>query len=208
MQQPYVVFAGSSRKAHEELAISDIDLGANTIGAIQTNYHGANGQGIKVSVKENKYDNDLDLLGRSFDSFQASVVTSGHATIMATLIGGNGNSFIKGLGAAPKVLFTSSDFINLMPDSTAIFKAFDIGLQNHSYGTGIENYYGIESVAYDQQVADNDSIVHVFSSGNIGTTAPSIGVYNGLTGTANLSGDFMQAINVMVFVGICRTNQP
>lgn len=208
VQQPYVVFAGNSRKAHEELAISDIDLGANTIGAIRDNYPEISGQGIKVSVKENKYDNDLDLLGRSFDSFPASAVTSGHATNMATLIGGNGNSFIKGLGVAPKTLFTSSDFNNLMPDSTTTFKAFDIGLQNHSYGTGIENYYGIESVAYDQQIAANDSIVHVFSSGNIGTTAPSTGVYNGLTGTANLSGDFKQAKNVIVVGGTGRTNLP
>jgi hypothetical protein len=208
LQQPYVVFADMTRKAHAELAISDIDLGANTIGAIQNNYPGINGQGINVSVKEDKYDNDLDLLGRTFDSFPTSAITSGHATTMATLIGGNGNSFIKGLGAAPKVRFTSADFINLFPDSTAVFKTFDIGLQNHSYGTGIENYYGAETVAYDEQVWANDSIVHVFSSGNIGLTAPAAGVYTGLTGVANLSGDFKQAKNVLVIGGTGRTNLP
>ncbi|GAA3977656.1 S8 family peptidase [Mucilaginibacter dorajii] len=208
LQQPYVVFADKTRKAHAELAISDIDLGANTISTIQSNYPGINGQGINVSVKEDKYDNDLDLLGRTFDSFPTSAITSGHATTMATLIGGNGNSFIKGLGAAPKVRFTSADFINLFPDSTAVFKMFDIGLQNHSYGTGIENYYGAETVAYDEQVWANDSIVHVFSSGNIGLTAPAVGVYNGLTGVANLSGDFKQAKNVLVIGGTGRTNIP
>ena len=208
LRQPYVVFADNTRKAHAELAISDIDLGANTISAIPGNYPGINGQGINVSVKESRYDNDLDLLGRTFESFPASATTSGHATTMATLIGGNGNSFIKGMGAAPKVRFTSSDFINLFPDSTAVFKAFDIGLQNHSYGTGIENYYGAETVAYDQQVSANDSIVHVFSAGNIGLTAPAIGVYNGLSGVANLSGDFKQAKNVLVIGGTGRTNVP
>jgi hypothetical protein len=208
LQQLYVVFADKTRKAHAELAISDIDLGANTISTIQSNYPDINGQGINVSVKEDKYDNDLDLLGRTFDSFPTSAITSGHATTMATLIGGNGNSFVKGLGAAPKVRFTSADFINLFPDSTAVFKVFDIGLQNHSYGTGIENYYGAETLAYDEQVWVNDSIVHVFSSGNIGLTAPAAGVYNGLTGVANLSGDFKQAKNVLVIGGTGRTNIP
>jgi len=208
LQQPYVVFADNTRKAHTELAISDIDLGANTISTIQSIYPAINGQGINLSVKEDKYDNDLDLLGRTFESFPASATTSGHATTMATLIGGNGNSFVKGLGAAPMVRFTSANFINLFPDSTAVFKTFDIGLQNHSYGTGIENYYGAESVAYDEQVWANDSIVHVFSSGNIGLNAPATGVYNGLTGVANLSGDFKQAKNVLVIGGTGRTNIP
>lgn len=208
LQQPYVIFADNNRQAHEELSISDIDLGANAINAIGSNYPEINGQGINVSIKEDRYDDDLDLLGRSFDSFPASATNSGHATTMATLVGGNGNSFIKGLGAAPHVRFTSSNFSNLFPDSTAIFKAFHISLQNHSYGTGIENYYGAEAVAYDKQVADNDTIIHVFSSGNVGTTAPSTGVYSGLAGTANLSGDFKQAKNVFVIGGTGRTNVP
>jgi len=196
LQEPYVVFANVTRKAHAELVINDIDLGINQISAIADNYPAINGSGINIGIKEQRYDNDLDLLGRSFNSFQAADITSGHATIMATLIGGNGNSFIRGLGAAPKVRFTSSDFARLMPDSTAIFKAFDIGVQNHSYGTGIENYYGAEAVAYDQQVMENDSITHVFSSGNIGTSAPATGLYNGIAGVANLSGTFKQAKNV------------
>lgn len=178
LQLHQVLFADEIRIAHEDLAISDIDLAANNISAIPNLYPGINGTGINVAVKEDRYDDDLDLLGRSFTSFKTAAFTSGHATTMATLIGGNGNSYIKGLGSAPKVKFTSSDFVDLMPDSTAIFKVFDIGLQNHSYGTGIENYYGTEAVAYDKQVYDTDSIIHVFSSGNIGTTMPETGLYN------------------------------
>lgn len=208
LRETTVTFAAEARKAHEELAISDIDLGANSIIAVQNNYPGINGQGIKVSVKEDTYDDDLDLLGRSFDSFPKSATTSGHATTMATLIGGNGNSFAKGLGAAPKILFTSSNFINLFPDSLSTFNLFHVALQNHSYGTGIENYYGPETAAYDEQVAAGDSIVHVFSSGNIGTTAPQTGVYNGIAGAANLSGDFKQAKNVLVVGGTGRDNVP
>jgi hypothetical protein len=208
LQQDYIIFANELRQPHEELAISDIDLGINTMSAIKAEFPGITGLGINVSVKEDRYDNDLDLLGRSFTSFTTSDITSGHATTMATLIGGNGNSYIKGLGAAPEVKFTSSSFAQLMPDSTPIFKSFRISVQNHSYGTGIENYYGAESAAYDQQIFETDSLVHVFSSGNIGTSAPESGVYNGISGVANLSGDFKQAKNVLVVGGTNRTGDP
>lgn len=208
LQQQNVLFASEVRKAHEELVINDLDLGVNSISAIANTFTDINGEGINVGIKENRYDDDLDLLGRSFDSFQTANITSSHATIMATLIGGNGNSFIKGIGVAPKVKFTSSTFAQLLPDSTAIFKAYHISVQNHSYGTGIENYYGTEAVAYDKQVYENDSIVHVFSSGNIGTSAPAAGIYNGLKSTANLSGSFKQAKNVLVIGGTDRMNQP
>lgn len=205
LEQPYVAFANLVRQAHEELIINDIDLGLNNISAIANNYPGTDGSGINVDVKEQRYDDDLDLLGRSFNSFQAAKITSGHATIMATLIGGNGNSFIRGLGVAPNVRFTSSDFARLLPDSTAVFKAFNISVENHSYGTGIENYYVTEAVAYDQQVHEIDSLVHVFSSGNIGSSAPTAGVYNGISGAANLSGTFKQAKNVLVVGGTDRS---
>ncbi len=208
LQQDYILFANEARRPHEELAVNDIDLGLNTMSAIGSNFPGSTGLDINVSVKENRYDNDLDLLGRSFKSFKTSDITSGHATTMATLIGGNGNSYIKGLGVAPKVNFTSSSFEQLMPDSTAIFKSYNISVQNHSYGTGIENYYGPESAAYDQQIFETDSLVHVFSSGNIGTSAPESGVYNGVNGVANLSGDFKQAKNVIVVGGTDRMGNP
>ncbi|WP_460680586.1 S8 family serine peptidase [Mucilaginibacter koreensis] len=196
------------RIAHEELVISDLDLGVNRISAIRDHYPDLLGTGINVAVKEDRYDEDLDLLGRSFTSFQASNTTSGHATIMATLIGGNGNTFIQSLGAAPAVRFTSSTFARLLPDSTPVFNQYHISVQNHSYGTGIENYYGIEAVAYDQQIHDADTLMHVFSAGNIGTTTPTTGIYNGISNRANLSGTFKQAKNVLVVGGTGRTSVP
>ncbi len=209
LQQPDIAFAGLDRKPHPELVIDDLDLGANNISAVADNFTDLTGSGINVSVKEERYDeDDLDLLGRSFTSITPAKNNSGHATIMATLIGGNGNSFIKGKGAAPAAKFTSSDFARLLPDTITAFKTFNIKLQNHSYGTGIENYYGIEAEAYDRQVYGNDDIVHVFSSGNIGTTAPATGVYSGIANMANLSGTFKQAKNVLVVGGTGRTAIP
>jgi hypothetical protein len=204
-----ISFASLVRKAHEELAIDNIDLGVNSISAITGNYPGINGSGINVSLKEENYDEaDIDLMGRSFAAALVSPNVSGHANIMATLIGGNGNSYIKGLGAAPAVKFTSSDFARLLPDSTPYFKNYHISVQNHSYGVGIENFYGIEAAAYDAQLYEQDTLVHVFSSGNIGTATPETGIYNGLSNVANLSGTFKQAKNVLVIGGTGRTNVP
>jgi hypothetical protein len=209
LAHPDIVFAGIVRQAHEELVINDIDLGSNNILAIADNYPGINGAGINVSVKEDKYDEaDLDLLGRSFTSVPPSDKISGHATIMATLIGGNGNSFIRGLGSAPAVKLTSSNFARLLPDTVTAFKTYHISVQNHSYGTGIENFYGIEAEVYDKQVYETDSLIHVFSSGNIGTTTPATGLYKGIANSANLSGTFKQAKNVLVVGGTGRTNIP
>ncbi|MBD1367403.1 S8 family peptidase [Mucilaginibacter sp. ZT4R22] len=209
LENPNIIFAGLVRKAHTELAIDNIDLGVNSISAITGIYPGINGGGINLSLKEDNYDeSDIDLMGRSFDAAPKSANLSGHANIMATLIGGNGNSYIKGLGAAPAVRYTSSDFANLSPDSTPYFKNYHISVQNHSYGVGIENFYGIEAVAYDAQLYGQDSLVHVFSSGNIGTTTPATGVYNGIANVANLSGTFKQAKNVLIVGGTGRTNIP
>ncbi|MFA6086841.1 S8 family serine peptidase [Mucilaginibacter sp.] len=209
LAHPDIVFASTVRQAHEELVINDIDLGSNNISAIADNYPGINGAGINVSVKEEKYDqDDLDLLARSFVSVSPPAQLSGHATIMATLIGGNGNSFIRGLGSAPAVKFTPSDFARLLPDTITAFKTYQISVQNHSYGTGIENFYGIEAEAYDKQVYEMDSLIHVFSSGNIGTTTPTTGLYTGIANSANLSGTFKQAKNVLVVGGTGRTNIP
>src|SRR5205823_3660794 len=66
LQQPFVQFASLTRAPHEELAISDIDLGANQISSIRDHYPDLNGAGINVAVKEDRYDEDLDLLSRSF----------------------------------------------------------------------------------------------------------------------------------------------
>nr|WP_294945981.1 S8 family serine peptidase [uncultured Mucilaginibacter sp.] len=204
-----IAFAGLVRKAHTELAIDNIDLAVNNISAITGNYPGINGSGINVSLKEENYDEtDIDLMGRSFAAASVSPNVSGHANIMATLIGGNGNSYIKGLGAAPAVKFTSSDFARLAPDSTPNFKNHHISVQNHSYGVGIENFYGIEAAAYDAQLYEQDTLVHVFSSGNVGTATPETGIYNGLSNVANLSGTFKQAKNVLVIGGTGRTNVP
>src|SRR4030095_5602052 len=74
---------------------------------------------------------------------------------------------------------------------------YNISVQNHSYGVGVESYYGADAAAYDASAISNPSLLHVFSSGNSGTSAPTTGTYSGLNGFANLTGSFKMAKNIL-----------
>ena len=109
-----------------------------------------------------------DLKGRYIQTPFTSPAYSGHATIMATIIAGAGNTYYEGKGVAPGARITSADFVTLLPEPDAAYQQYDITVQNHSYGTGIENYYGADAAAYDASVINNPGLLHVFSAGNAG----------------------------------------
>jgi hypothetical protein len=201
ISQPEILFADAVRTAATETRINSADPTANAVNTAQQHYPLLKGTGIVVSLKEQLFDTtDIDLTGRYLPSLLAATTTDSHATIMATMIAGAGNSDTKGTGAAPAALLSSVNFESLLPEDSGYFSQ-GISLQNHSYGTGIENYYGIEAQAYDQQIHDTDTLLHIFSSGNIGDESDSTGLYSGLAGYANLSGTFKQAKNVLVVGG-------
>lgn len=194
-----VIYVGlESRRATTESRVLDLNLSANNISYVHDTYPSLTGEGFTVSVKEDAYDeNDIDLQNRSIPSSLASPFIDLHATEMATLIAGAGNSFITGKGVAKEVSLTSSSFAVLEPDSDADYTALGVSVQNHSYGTTIENVYGALAEAFDQSTLSNPTLLHVFSSGNDGLLASTVGAYAGLTGFANLTGNFKMAKNVL-----------
>ena len=202
-----VLYADILPVAKEEEVINGLDLTLNQISNARDLFPGIDGAGINVSFKEGMYDaTDLDLLGKTVTGATIGKTPTTHATIMATLALGNGNSFIRGLGAAPKAKLAYSDFTNLMPDLITDLNKLQVSVQNHSYGTDIDNDYGIEAAAYDKQIFETDTLIHVFSAGNKGTSTPSVGFYQGMTARANLTGNFKQAKNLLVIGGINREN--
>jgi Subtilase family/Secretion system C-terminal sorting domain len=203
ISQPAILFADIVRHPKPEIIINTSNLTANSIRIAQQQFPLVQGKRVAVSVKEDRFDTaDIDLTGRYLPSAYASALSSSHALIMATLIGGAGNSGMNGKGVAPEVKLSSADYnSSLFPDDDLYYTQSGITVQNHSYGTGIENYYGAEAVAYDQQISAADTIVHVYSSGNIGTTPSTSGRYQGIANVANLSGNFKQAKNVIVVGG-------
>jgi hypothetical protein len=186
------------RIAKEETVLGDFDFSANHITALQSLYPALNGNGVTLSVKEKPFDqNDIDLAGRTIFSDQFDEPASLHATIMATIAAGAGNSTPLAHGAAWAAMLSTSDFENLLPDPDQIFAEQNIPVQNHSYGVGLENYYGLESKEYDRQTQDIPFLLHVFSSGNQGEGTPAEGMYSGVSGFANLTGQFKTSKNTL-----------
>jgi len=185
-----------------ELRQPGLDLGLNGVLALRSAFPGLQGAGQLLSIKEYSFDStDVDLRGRYVITSLTPSFVDQHATNMACIAAGGGTSDPTAYGVARGAMVTSSDFRQLIPDPDAYFSQNAIATQNHSYGTGIENYYGMESAAYDAQAIQERNLLHVFSSGNAGEGAPEDGRYAGISGVANLTGQFKQAKNLLVVGG-------
>jgi hypothetical protein len=193
-----VVFVDVHEKPHEEAKIIGYDRGFDGINAVDYLIPGANGKNIVAGVKEQTMDEtDLDLYKRVLTSPIASENITSHATVISTIIGGSGNSFYDGRGIAYACRFFSSSFNNLFADDTSVLHANNVTVQNHSYGTAIQQFYGAEAVSYDVHAWLDKNFVHVFSAGNEGTFAANDGQYANIPGFANLTGNFKMAKDII-----------
>ncbi len=198
LQSDIVLFVDLKRKPLEEMQVKGFDLSANKISIIHQLYPHWNGDGLTVSVKEHRPDTaDIDFKGRYINTSLQSSSTTTHATLMATMIAGGGNTFNNSKGVAWKTKITSSDFSSLLPDPDTYYQQHNISIQNHSYGTGVENYYGADAMAYDISTINNPKLLHIFSAGNAGTSSSQTGYYQGINGFANLTGSFKMAKNIL-----------
>jgi len=193
-----VIFIDITRKAKPELFTGTIENQTNAVNRMQAVFPAYNGNDITIGIKENMFDTaDIDFRGRVFINPAATQGGNSHASIMGTIAAGGGNTWYATKAAAWGSKIVSSSFSNLLPDANSFFLQFGVSVQNHSYGTAIENYYGPEAVAYDLQVANNPSQLHIFSSGNSGQSASTSGTYSGVSAFANLTGQFKMAKNII-----------
>lgn len=198
LRLPFVRFVDAPRQPHEELALSSFDNSLNTINLVHKQFPQLNGNSLTVSVKENKPDTaDIDFAGRYLSTSLSSSYITSHASIMSTIIAGGENSFYTSAGAAPAAVLTSSDFATLLPDADNNYRQYGISVQNHSYGTGIENYYGADAAAYDASINNNTGLLDIFSAGNSGDATSTSGPYSGIAGMANMTGSFKMAKNII-----------
>ena len=194
----HVLFIDKTRKASPELFTGTIENQTNVVNRMQATFPAYNGNDITIGIKENSFDTaDIDFKGRVFINPAAISGGNSHASIMATISAGGGNTWYATKAAAWGSKIVSSSFSNLLPDANSFFQQYGVTVQNHSYGTAIENYYGPEAVAYDLQVSNNPSQLHVFSSGNSGQSSSTSGTYSGINGFANLTGQFKMAKNIL-----------
>ncbi|WP_188556193.1 S8 family serine peptidase [Hymenobacter glacieicola] len=196
---PWVSFVEvADRRAQPERQLNGADFAANKVTTVHARYPALAGQGLTVSVKESPLDiNDIDFKGRLVNPDPLAQLLNSHATTMATLIAGGGNSAVTGKGAAWQARIAQSSYDNLLPDDNATLASQGVSVQNHSYGVSVENFYGLEARAYDQQVRQRPELLHVFSAGNSGNQPAAAGSYAGLAGVANLTGQFKNSKNTL-----------
>lgn len=199
LQNPWTEYIDrANRVAKEELELRDADFTVNKVHALHSRNLNLTGSGMVVSIKENPFNPyDIDLKGRVLEPGSNGNSYSLHATTMATIIAGAGNSGSNGRGVAYRARIAFSDFANLLPDNSTQLLNKGISVQNHSYGVGVENYYGIEAAAYDKQTFEHPQLLHVFSSGNSGNKTSEVGRYANIAGMANLTGQFKNSKNTL-----------
>lgn len=203
-----VLFISEVQAAKEELTTGAYDLTLNRINYVHARWPQWSGDSLQVSVKERLFDTaDIDLKGRVFKTGWEASQRTDHASLMATIIGGAANSSPFARGSARKSRLTSSSFQNLFPDADSVFQFYGIRVQNHSYGTTVENFYGNEASAYDAQANHFPQLLHVFSAGNSGDLTNVSGPYAGIAAVANLTGNFKQAKNIVTVGSVDSSGQ-
>jgi len=193
-----VIFINELHTPREELNSGTADLSLNGTDYAHFRFPQFGGAALHASVKERLFDtSDIDLRQRTeLTGLENNTVTA-HASLMATIIGGAGNSSPLVTGSAPKSILSSASFDNLFPDADATLQRYSVSVQNHSYGTVVESFYGNEAAAYDAQANRLPSFLPVFSSGNSGDATATGGIYTGVAAMANLTGNFKQGKNVI-----------
>ncbi len=193
-----LIFVDLRAEPHPEISIIGYNRSFHGLNAVDYSIPGANGKNIVAGVKEQKMEEtDIDLYKRILPSSIAAANTTNHATVISSIIGGAGNSFYDGRGIAYGCKFFPSSFSNLFADDITVLNANKVTVQNHSYGTIIQQFYGAEAVSYDAQSWTNKNLIHVFSAGNNGTAFATDGKYANINGFANITGNFKMAKNVI-----------
>jgi Subtilase family len=201
-----VIFIDRYVEAQPEIAIIGYRREFHGINRLDYLLPAANGMNITTGVKEQRMEAaDLDLHKRVLNSPIASPTVSNHATVVSSIIGGAGNSFYNGRGIAHGTKLFPSSFSNLFADDATILNTNNVTVQNHSYGTIVQQFYGAEAVSYDLQTWQNKNFLHIFSAGNSGKLAASEGKYAGITNYANLTGNFKMAKNIIAVAAVENT---
>lgn len=198
-----IVFIDLYMPPKEEASVHGYNRSIHGINLIEYKEPDLHGNGITIGVKERAiYEDDIDLYLRVLPSEIASNEITKHATEIASILAGAGNSYYDGRGLAYSSKLYSSTFSNLFTDADSIFQKNNISVQNHSYGTIPQAYYGAEAKSYDLHTWKNTKIIHVFSSGNNGELSSNEGKFSKLSGWSNLTGNFKSAKNILTVGGI------
>ncbi|MCE7995954.1 MAG: S8 family serine peptidase [Roseivirga sp.] len=187
-----------------ESRVLDMNLNPNAVNRVHHDFPELDGRGMVLSIREGMFDvMDMDLRARHLFSPLEGDEPTNHATEMATIAAGAGNSSLNGRGVAGAVTITGSLLDELIPDANEDYLNLNAWVQNHSYGTSeIENFYGAFAEAYDLSANANPNLLHVFSAGNLGASTPETGTYMGNQPVANMTGNFKMSKNTLAVASV------
>jgi hypothetical protein len=152
-----------------------------------------------VSLREGMVGADeIDLQGQLVLHGNQPVTVTEHASQMAILVAGSGNTGFNALGAVPGAKFILEPMNSFFPLMNALHPS---PLQLNSYGSDLEWFYSIEAQAYDEYIKNHHTLF-IFSSGNSGVLSPHDGTYKNIPGFSNLTGAFKQAKNNLLVGGL------
>ncbi|HEY9116223.1 MAG TPA: S8 family serine peptidase [Roseivirga sp.] len=175
------------------------DLSVNGINWLHAKRPNLTGGSNILAFKERLFDTlDVDLYARYINAELADDQVDSHATSMASIAAGAGNTSKLSKGVAFGANLSSSSFLLLLPDPSSVLTQQGVTIQNHSYGIDVTSEYDLLAEAYDIQVNESRNLLHVFSAGNAGLITPETGTYRGLGAFSNLTGGFKMAKNVLV----------
>ncbi len=195
---PDIDFIQRQHFAEEEANTLSHDLSPNMINWVHHNYRDLTGRGIALALKERAFNKeDIDLWPRGIASPFEDKEQSIHATAMASIAVGAGNTSKLSRGVAFGSSLISSSFERVLPDDDEYFVNNGLSIQNHSYGVEINNSYDAIASAYDLQTHANRKLLHIFSSGNSGFVIPEDGQYAGLGTYSNITGGLKMAKNIL-----------
>jgi len=141
LHDPRVIFIKKLNEAHEESPNSVQDISVNKINVVHRQHPDLNGNGVTIAIKERLIDTtDIDLKNRVIVSTLADKEISLHANQIATIAAGAGNTIPSSKGIAWSSNLLSTSYDNLLPDDASVLKQYGVSVQNHSYGTDIENF--------------------------------------------------------------------
>ncbi|MFD2035059.1 LamG-like jellyroll fold domain-containing protein [Belliella marina] len=168
---------------------------------INTGFDGKlyNGNGINVMVRENGIYDTPDFHGRLLPGTNFGDSPGGHATGVSAFLGSSGN-------INPRTRSNAWGANILAAGGQNLYALYDnpdmrIRVVNMSYGWAIQAGYSSLSREHDNFIRTRPEAMLVYSSGNSGGSAASGGLYDGIVGWGNLTGEAKHAKNLLIISG-------
>lgn len=180
---------------------------SNTLYSFSENGLKYRGDGVRVMMQDDGFIGPhIDFTGRinqSFCSSCSSSSTDNHGDHVAGTIMGAGNLDPSARGMAHGVeLFVYNSSNNNYGDVPNLYENEDVFITSKSYSDGCNSGYSSLTRSLDQQVRLYPSLIHVFSSGNNGTSDCD---YGAGAGWGNVTGGHKSGKNVIAVGNLTST---